>query len=36
MLGLNYYTDYTYSGNVTANQTVMLQFNLRTLGGGNL
>ena len=36
MLALNYYTDYTYSGNVTANQTVMLQFNLRTLGGGNL
>jgi LPS-assembly protein len=36
ILALNYYTDYTYSGNVTANQTVMLQFNLRTLGGGNL
>jgi LPS-assembly protein len=35
ILSLNYYTDYTYSGNVTANQTVMLQFNLRTLGGGN-
>ena len=36
ILSLNYYTDYTYSGNVSANQTVMLQFNLRTLGGGNL
>ncbi len=36
LLALNYYTDYTYSGNVTANQTVMVQFNLRTLGGGNL
>jgi LPS-assembly protein len=36
ILSLNYFTDYTYSGNVTANQTVMVQFNLRTLGGGNL
>jgi LPS-assembly protein len=35
ILSLNYYTDYTYSGNVSASQTVMLQFNLRTLGGGN-
>jgi LPS-assembly protein len=35
ILGLNYFTDYTYSGNVGVNHTVMLQFNLRTLGGGN-
>jgi LPS-assembly protein len=35
ILSLNYFTDYTYSGNVSASQTVMLQFNLRTLGGGN-
>jgi LPS-assembly protein len=35
ILGLNYFTDYTYSGNVAVNHTVMLQFNLRTLGGGN-
>jgi LPS-assembly protein len=36
ILSLNYFTDYTYSGNVSANHTVMMQFNLRTLGGGNL
>jgi LPS-assembly protein len=35
ILGLNYFTDFTYSGNVGVNHTVMLQFNLRTLGGGN-
>jgi LPS-assembly protein len=33
ILGLNYITNYTYSGNVQANHTVMLQLNLRTLGG---
>src|SRR6476659_6933416 len=33
ILGLNYVTNYTYSGNVQANHTVMLQLNLRTLGG---
>ena len=30
---LNYITDYTYSGNVQTNNTVMLQMSLRTLGG---
>ncbi|MGB9041903.1 MAG: LPS-assembly protein LptD [Pseudolabrys sp.] len=33
ILGLNYVTNYTYSGNVTANHTVMLNIALRTLGG---
>jgi LPS-assembly protein len=33
ILGLNYFTNYTYSGNVQANHTVMLQLSLRTLGG---
>jgi len=33
ILGLNYITNYTYSGNVTANHTIMLQLALRTLGG---
>ncbi|HYC16874.1 MAG TPA: LPS-assembly protein LptD [Pseudolabrys sp.] len=33
ILGLNYVTNYTYSGNVTANHTVMLNIGLRTLGG---
>jgi LPS-assembly protein len=33
ILGLNYITNYTYSGNAQANHTVMLQLNLRTLGG---
>jgi LPS-assembly protein len=33
ILALNYITDYTYSGNVTANHTIMLQLSLRTLGG---
>jgi LPS-assembly protein len=32
ILGLNYITNYTYSGNVQANHTVMLQIALRTLG----
>jgi LPS-assembly protein len=33
ILGLNYITNYTVSGNVQANHTVMLQLSLRTLGG---
>jgi LPS-assembly protein len=33
ILALNYITDYTYSGNVTSNHTIMLQLSLRTLGG---
>ena len=33
ILGLNYITNYTYSGNVTANHQIMLQLSLRTLGG---
>jgi LPS-assembly protein len=33
ILGLNYITNYTYSGNVTSNHTIMLQLSLRTLGG---
>ena len=33
ILGLNYITNYTYSGNVAANHTIMLQLTLRTLGG---
>jgi len=33
IFGLNYFTNYTYSGNVQANHTVMLQISLRTLGG---
>jgi len=33
IFGLNYITNYTYSGNVTANHTIMLQLALRTLGG---
>ena len=33
ILGLNYITNYTYSGNVAANHTIMLQLSLRTLGG---
>ena len=33
ILGLNYITNYTYSGNVQANHTIMLQISLRTLGG---
>ncbi len=35
ILGLNYLTNYTYSGNVSANHTIMLQLSLRTLGGTN-
>jgi LPS-assembly protein len=33
ILGLNYITNYTYSGNVSSNHTIMLQLSLRTLGG---
>ncbi len=33
ILGVNYITNYTYSGNVSADHAVMLQLNLRTLGG---
>jgi LPS-assembly protein len=36
ILAVNYITDYTYSGNVTANHTVMLQLSLRTLGGTSI
>jgi LPS-assembly protein len=32
ILGLNYITNYTYSGNPTADHRVMLQLSLRTLG----
>jgi LPS-assembly protein len=34
IVALNYITNYTYSGNVTSDQRVMLQMSLRTLGGG--
>ncbi|HEY2134630.1 MAG TPA: LPS-assembly protein LptD [Xanthobacteraceae bacterium] len=33
MLSLNYIGDFTANGNLTANNTVMLQMSLRTLGG---
>jgi LPS-assembly protein len=33
ILGVNYITDYSYSGNVQSNHTVTLQMSLRTLGG---
>ena len=33
ILALNYITNYTYSGNVTSDHTIMLQLSLRTLGG---
>jgi LPS-assembly protein len=35
IMSLNYITDYTYSGNVSANHSVVLQVSLRTLGGTN-
>jgi LPS-assembly protein len=35
IFGLNYITDFTYSNNVQANHTVMLQMSLRTIGGAN-
>jgi LPS-assembly protein len=33
ILALNYITNYTYSGNPSANHQIMLQLSLRTLGG---
>lgn len=33
ILALNYITDYTYSGNPTADHRILLQLSLRTLGG---
>jgi LPS-assembly protein len=33
IVGLNYITNYAYSGSVTVNNTIMLQIGLRTLGG---
>jgi LPS-assembly protein len=33
IVGMNYITNYSYSGNVTADQRFMLQIGLRTLGG---
>ena len=33
ILALNYLTNYSYSGNPSANHTIMLQLKLRTLGG---
>ena len=36
ILALNYITNYTYSGNVSNNHSIMLQLTLRTLGGTTL
>jgi LPS-assembly protein len=36
ILAVNYITNYTYSGNVTANHSIMLQLSLRTLGGTSI
>ena len=36
ILALNYMTSYSYSGSTAANNTVFLQFGLRTLGGGSV
>jgi LPS-assembly protein len=33
IMSFQYYTDFTYSGNVTTSQTYLLQISLRTLGG---
>src|SRR5262249_25102216 len=33
MLSLNYIGDFTFNGNVQANNTVMLSMSLRTIGG---
>ncbi len=33
ILSFNWFTDYTYSGNVSTSQTFMLQLSLRTIGG---
>jgi LPS-assembly protein len=35
IMSVNYIADYTYSGNVTTNHSVVLQVSLRTLGGTN-
>jgi LPS-assembly protein len=35
ILALNYITNYTYSGNATQDQRIMLQLGLRTLGGAS-
>ncbi len=34
IMSLNYIADYNYNGNVTTNHSVVMQFSLRTLGGG--
>ncbi len=36
MASASYVTDYTYSGNVTTNHTILLQMSLRTLGSGGV
>ncbi len=36
IMALNYTTSYTYSGNTTADQRILLQLTLRTLGGTSL
>lgn len=36
ILAVNYITNYTYSGNVNSNHTIMLQLSLRTLGGTSI
>jgi LPS-assembly protein len=36
MMSLNYVTDYTFSGNAQTSHTILLQFALRTLGGGGV
>ena len=33
IMSFQYYTDYTFSGNVTSSQTYLLQVSLRTIGG---
>jgi len=33
IMSFQYYTDFTYSGNVTTSQTYMFQISLRTIGG---
>jgi len=36
MLSANYVTDYTFSGNAKTSHTILLQFALRTIGGGGV
>jgi LPS-assembly protein len=36
MMSLNYVTDYTFSGNAQTSHTILLQFALRTIGGGGV